>query len=434
MRGMKTYACLGMLLLLFSGMAAGAADWPCWRGPARNGIVEEASGWPEAWPPRPAWSRNVGFGCASPVVAGGRLYVMGWSGSGTERPRDNPKGQDTLYCLEASSGQILWQRSYPCLYQGRMRTGDTRAYGGPSSTPAFDPDGGLLYTLSVDGDLVCWDSKQKGKPVWKQNLYDAYGARQRPFVGASTRDYGFAGSPLILGNEVVIEVGAEEGLVMAFDKRSGKRRWVGGGRHWAGHSAGPVLGALNGRPCLAVLALKNLVVLGLEPGHEGNVLGTFPWTTDFACNIASPGFDGNRLLVTSGYNHKASTRVELTPAGLKPLWESRQHAVVSSPVLVDGRFYTLSGRLQCGDLDTGETLWSGGRFGHGSCLLTRPDRKLLVFGEGDLVLVDASPAATAYRELGRVDNLVSGTCYPHVTLSDARIFCKDRDGNLVGLE
>ncbi|MFQ5810181.1 MAG: hypothetical protein ACE5JM_11230, partial [Armatimonadota bacterium] len=63
-------------LLAFGGLPFGCrtgntADWPQWRGPDRNDITSESSGWEQgAWPlGDPAWTRTVGRGATSPIVA-----------------------------------------------------------------------------------------------------------------------------------------------------------------------------------------------------------------------------------------------------------------------------------------------------------------------------------------------------------------------------
>ncbi len=424
---------LVVLLVIWTSLAS-AADWPWWRGPQRNGIVQEASGWPAGWPPRKLWEKNVGVGCTSPIIVGGRLYVMGWTGDGGRRPRGNPMGRDAILCLDATSGRELWRQSYSARYQGRLRTGDTGAYGGPSSTPSLDPDSGRLYTLGVDGDLQCWDTARQGRRVWGINLYDTYKIDQRPDVGEGRRDYGFPGSPLLYGEWVVVEVGARDGLIMAFDKRTGARRWVSKIAVPAGHCAGPVPFTVRGVPCLATLALKELVVVRVDRGREGQVVSRHPWTTDFACNIATPAAAGDgRVLVTSGYNHKTMVLLDVRRETARKLWETKQHAVVGTPVVFEDHVYTVAGSLKCAPLATGATCWSGGSFVHGSCLVTAPDRKVIAFGGGTLALLEANAGGSSYRELARVRRVVRGTCYPHVTLSDGILVCKDRDGALVGL-
>lgn len=423
---------VGILLILglaVSGVNAG--DWPWWRGPDRNGVVQETSGWPEGWPPQRLWVRDVGIGCTSPIIVGGNLYVMGWSQNAGGRPRGNPTGTDAVLCFDASTGRVLWRQSYACRYQGRLCIGDTGAYGGPSSTPSFDRETGWLYTLSVDGDLQCWDTKANGRRLWGINFHDTYTLDQRPDVGGGRRDYGFVGSPLLCGQHVVVEVGAREGLLMGFDKETGTRQWVSAVRAPAGHCGGPVPLIVEGIPCLATLALRGLVVVRTDGGHVGESVGTYPWTTEFACNIATPAVVANRVLVTSGYNHKKLALLDIGLHRINKVWESSRHALVGTPVVFEEQVYTVAGSLNCTAQSNGADLWRGGSFEHGSCLVTANDRKLIAFGNGTLALLEATPRERAYTELSRVDGVVSGTCYPHVTLSDGILACKDRDGRLV---
>ena len=115
------------LLVLVLCSVSGAADWPHWRGPTRDGKSPEDSGWEKgAWPPNQTlWSGDFGVGSSSPVVVGGRLYLTGWS-----------DGNDTVHCVEAATGKPLWKQSYACPQRGRHATGDEGLYAGPISTPA----------------------------------------------------------------------------------------------------------------------------------------------------------------------------------------------------------------------------------------------------------------------------------------------------------
>src|SRR5947209_6289496 len=60
-----------------AGAFTAAEDWPRWRGPRGDGISREAL--PDAFPaggPKRLWVADVGIGYASPVAAGGRVYVF----------------------------------------------------------------------------------------------------------------------------------------------------------------------------------------------------------------------------------------------------------------------------------------------------------------------------------------------------------------------
>lgn len=407
---------------------ATAADWPQWRGPARSGISPESSGYPAGWPPKRLWAGNVGVGCTSPILVGGRLYVMGWQGP--RNVQSNPVGRDIVRCLDARTGKERWKQAYPARYQSRIRTGDTSAYGGPSSTPTFDPETGYLYTLSIDGHLCCWDTKRRGAPVWAMNFHEAYKIPQRPDVGRGKRDYGHPGSPLLVGDQVAVEVGDDSGTVMAFDKKTGRRAWKSQATELGGHTGGPTPFVVDGVPCLATLALRKLIVMRIDNGRQGRTVAEFPWTTDFANNIATPAAWKNRLVISSDYNVSRMALLEVSlNGGIRQRWSVRDHSKVCTPVIYKGRIFTVDGTLKCLDLATGRRVWSGGQFGNGSVLVTAGDDRLIVFGKGTFALLDA--LGGGYRELARVDKLLRGICYPHVTLAGGILAVKDRDGNLI---
>ena len=415
------------LILLFATIAsapqASAADWPHWRGPGRNGITSESSGWKAGsdWPGEAAWRAGFGIGSSSPVVVGGRVYVMGWG-----------EDKDHLTCADAAAGKVLWRQSYPSPRYGRHATGDEGLYAGPTATPEYDPATKLLYTLSVDGKLVCWDTQKDGRQVWAVNLYDTFGVPRRPKVGRQGhRDYGYTTAPLVHNDWLLVEVGGEQGTVVAFDKRAGEKRWGSKYNRPAGHSGGLAPMTVGGVPCVAAFALYDLIVVRLDEGHEGETVGTYEWTTDFAQNIATPAVEGDSVLITAGYNHKATHRVRFALGGEPPrkVWEVPQHSLICSPVVHKGHVYFAWQQARCLDLGTGEQRWEGGAFSDaGSCVVTR-DEKLIIWGKtGKLVLAEASPRA--YTVLAERDGLSDTDAWPHVVLAEGRLFCKDRNGNL----
>lgn len=402
-----------------------ADDWPHWRGPRRNGHTAEDSRWDQrAWPPRqPAWVKNVGEGASAPVVVQGHVYVLGWR-----------QGQDILWCLDVASGAEQWQMSYPSPRHGRHAVGDQDFYGGPSACPEFDTDTGILYTLSVDGDLRAWDTRQQGKSLWHYNLHDRYGLQRRPKAGrgGERRDYGYTTSPLVMGDSLLIEVGASEGNLVALDKSSGVARWHSRNRDPAGHTGGPVPITVENVPCVAVLTLYHLVVTRTDAGHPGTTIAQIPWTTTYANNIATPAVDKNIVVVTSAYNQSAICAFRVTLAGAKKLWEQPYASKVCSPIIHDGHVYWAWQRLRCLDLQTGVQCWEGGDFADpGSCILTSDNRLIVLGKRGKLALVEtAARSPKAYRELAMRDRIFSAEAWPHVVLANGRLFCKDRMGNL----
>lgn len=417
-----------LFLAVWFAMSLGFAradDWPHWRGPNRDGIVAEPSGWRDGkWlAAEPRWRTQVGEGSTTPLVVGDRIFVMGWSDQ-----------QDTLYCLDADSGRDIWSVRYPCPRYGRQATGDEGLYAGPTSTPEYDPSSGYLYTLSCDGDLHCWDTREQGRRIWHRNLYESYSVPRRPRVGRSgRRDYGYTTAPLVYKDWVLVEVGAETGTIMAFSKTAGELTWQSEAKDPAGHTGGLVVMQVEGVPCVAALTFQGLLVTRLDPNRAGDTVATYEWITDFANNIATPAVSNNHVLITSGYNHHAICKLEVSLTGARRLWEQPVASKVCTPIIHEGRVYWAWQRMRCLDFATGRQLWEGGQFGDaGSCILTADERLVVWGGRGRLALVEtAERSPREYLELSQIDRVFKDDVWPHVVLSGGRFVCKDRHGNLV---
>ncbi|MCI0682043.1 MAG: PQQ-binding-like beta-propeller repeat protein [Gemmataceae bacterium] len=402
-----------------------AADWPHWRGPTRNGLSPEPSGYQNGrWNiDKAAWHTNVGKGCSTPIVVGDKLYTMGWK-----------SGKDHVVCLDAASGKQVWSQSYPCPLFGRKALGDQNQYAGPSSTPEYDAATGHLFTLSTDGDLCCWDTKNRGAKVWGVNLHAKYKVQQRPQVASSGhRDYGFTTAPLVYGDWLLVEVGAAEGTVIAFDKGAGREAWRSELKEPAGHTGSVVPMTMEGVPCLAVLTHFHLAVLRLDKGNEGKTVARHPWVTEFANSIATPAVQGPYVLVTSAYNQMKLCKLKITSKGAEKIWETKNPSGVCSPVIHKGRVYLAWRTIRCVDFETGKLIWSGENVGYpGSCIVTADDR-LIVWGKsGELFLAEtAARSPTKLTLLANNNHVLGDLAWPHVVLANGRLYCKDRTGALV---
>ena len=82
--------------------------------------------------------------------------------------------------------------------------------------------------------------------------------------------------------------------------------------------------------------------------------------------------------------------------------------------------------LSCIDVETGERAWKGGRYGYGQMVLLPDQDLLLVLSErGQLVLVQASPAA--FHELARMKALDGKTWNHPVLVGDLLLIRNDRE-------
>lgn len=405
-----------------------AADWPHWRGPGRDGRSDESSGWSDGrWlPDRPVWSANVGSGASSPLVVGDHFYCLGRSGA-----------RDMIRCLSAKDGKEIWSASYRGPEYGRFHNGDEGLYSGPSSTPEYDPETKLLYSLGPDGDLRCWDTAADGKEVWSINLYDAYKVKQRPkLTRAPLRDYGYTSSPLVHRSWLLVEVGSTRGSLVAFDKKSGKEVWTSELADEAGHNAGPVLMTIEGVPCVALLTQRNLAIIRMDAGKEGRTVATYPWVTDFANNIASPAVRDNFVLITAAYNQNAICKLKVTLAGIDKVWQKPYPSKVCTPVIHGNHIYYAWQKVRCLDWETGEQQWEGGSFSDpGSCIVTADERLVIFGGNGKLALVESAKRSPQdYTELAVKDRLFKTQAWPHVVIAGGRVYCRDREGKLACFE
>ena len=416
---------LTVLTVLLPLAAAIGADWPHWRGPTRNDISTESSEWDgKTWLKGERWKASVGEGSSAPVVVGDRVYLTGWSNN-----------HDTVFCLDLETGKEHWRQSYDSPRYGRHAIGDQSLYSAVCSTPEYDAESGVLFTLGVDGDLNAWDTRDEGKPVWSLNIYDRYQAKRRPEVAVrrkTQRDYGYMSSPLVTGNQLIVEVGGNKGNLVAFDKRTGTELWHSENRDEAGHTGGPVPIEVQGVSCVAVLTLRNLVVTRIEGAEAGKTVATYPWTTDFGNNIATPAVLGDSVLITSAYNHVAVCRLEVTLNGATKVWENELASGVCSPLIHDGRVYWAWNGVHCVDFATGKELWSGGKVGsQGSCILTSDDRLIVYANKGDLSLVEtAKRSPKKYTQLASQSVLSKTDAWPHVVLSGGQLICRDRSGSV----
>lgn len=405
-------------------IADNKTDWPHWRGPNRDGVVSQDSGWDgKSWlPKQAAWVAKVGVGASAPVVANGKLFTLGWVNH-----------QDTVTCIDAITGRTEWQQSYKCPQYGRHSYGDQGLYSGPSASPAYDARTGYLYTLSADGDLNCWDSAKQGRRVWSVNFYGTYGVKQRPLVGSrKLRDYGYTTSPLVHGDWLIAEVGDDEGNLFGFNKRTGKRVWKSVCTDPAGHTGGLVPITVEGVPCVAVLTIHKLLVARLDAEHAGKTVAEFPWETDFANSIATPAVQGSSVVITSEYNQYSICRIDVSLGGARQVWKQPFASGVCSPVIHKGHIYWAWRGVYCLDFKTGKPLWRGGIFGDtASCIATRDDRLIVWADRGELFLVEtAQRSPKKYTELAKRSPVFRSDVWPHIVMANGRLFCKDRNGNL----
>jgi outer membrane protein assembly factor BamB len=391
---MKFFSVAGVLTLIASTTVASAIDWFRWRGPDLNGISKE-TGWQVQWPspgPKQLWKASVGTGFASVSVSNGRVYTTG-----------NTRDTDTVFCFEAGSGKMVWKYSYSCPLDAKYFEGGTGA------TPTVDGD--RVYTFSRRGHVFCLGAAD-GKVIWSKNVTSD--------LGAEMPTWGFASSPLIQGDLLILNAG---GAGAAFDKKTGKPVWDSG-KAAAGYATAVPLGASQ-PGAIGIFGGQALVAVKVADGRE---LWRYPWKTEYDVNAADPIIDGDRVFVSSGYNH-GGTVVKISGGQPQKVWENknmRNH--FNSCVLWQQYLYGPDeGELRCLSFDTGEVKWKYPAFGKGSLMMA--DGKLIGMSEkGELIIAEVDPAA--FKPISRAQ-VLSGKCWTTPVLSNGRIYCRNAAGQVV---
>lgn len=360
-------------------MVASAADWPQWRGPARDGVSKDG-GLLKQWPaggPKLVWQVNdIGDGYSTPVVVGSRIYLM------SNRGMEN----EFVAALSTKDGKVVWTTRV-----GNVGNPDMNPpYAKARSTPTIDGD--LLYALGSDGDLACLEAKS-GKIRWQKNI--------RKEFGGVPGEWAYAESPLVDGDLVIVTPGGAEATMAALNKRTGAIVWKsaipdGGSAGYA--SAIAVQG--GGRRQYVQLMPKGIVGVDAKTGK-------FLWRYKEAAKGPAQYFTpiGRGEYVYCGALGLGGALVRLKPEGdgvaAEQVYLTRGLPNgIGGAVLVGEHIYgTEAGaKLVAAEFTTGKMKWQAESLGWAS--IAYADGHLYIHGvNGDFALVEATPEG--YREKGR---------------------------------
>jgi len=390
--------------------AAASAGWPQFMGPLRDGRAP-AGPFRTDWdknPPKRVWSVPTGGGYSSLAVVGGRLYTQDRNGS-DERVR----------CLDAATGAPVWEYAYPADYANLSYAA------GPRATPTVE--GNRVYVVGATGAFLCLESPaaagQPPRVVWRHDLPAEFRAKLPA--------WGYAGSPLIEADTVIVQPGGKDGSVAAFDKATGAVRWKAGSNP-PGYSS-PVAATAQGTR--VVFAFTGDALLCVHAG-TGEMIGSLAWAAQSEGNIATPLVLDDYVFVSSAYGMGcALLRVKPDGGRLKletvysrrnkPLRTHHSTAVAVGEYLYG--FDTEQGRLTCFNYVRGAEVeeWEAVGVKKGSLILAGKHLVILT-QNGDLILAEANPAE--YRPVATVRTGFTGSDnWALPVLLDGRLYLRGTD-------
>jgi outer membrane protein assembly factor BamB len=355
-------------------------DYPRFLGPAANATVTGArlvTDW-KARPPRQVWRHPVGAGWSSFAIASGHAVTQ------------EQRGEDELVvCYGLATGDVEWTHA------DKVHFDEVIGGEGPRATPTIA--GGRVYAVGATGILNCLDGAT-GAAIWSHDFVKENGAH--------VNEWGKACSPLVFEKRVIVSAGGKEGRsLVAYQTDTGELAWSGGNDR-SGYGS-PILAELAGE--MEILIFNHGGLAAHDPS-SGKVIWEHPWQHEHP-NVSQPAWNGNRVLVSSGYGVGCELlEVRKTADAIAPatLWKGASlKSKLSNIVIRDGFAYGLDdGILACIDLADGHRAWKQGRYGHGQLLLVG-DVFIVQCESGDLALVAAR--SDACEQLARISVLSDKT-------------------------
>ncbi len=388
---------LMLSILTLSVMAASGAraeDWPCFRGPGRQGISQEKDA-PTQWSASTniRWKTPIpGEGWSSPIVSGDRVFVTTALDDGASLH---------LICLDRASGKVAWDKEIVKQKAGHKSPQNSYA----TSTPATD--GKRVYVVACDGRIL--GVSMDGTVEWTNSDFDYYS------------EHGLAVSPVLYGDLVIVcfdwssrgpntkvgwQIPWDKAVIFAVDKNTGKVRWKGSrGSSRVAHVV-PQVATVDGQDQLISGAGDVVQGFDLKTGER-------LWT------VSSPGegvvpsvIVGDGMAFTdSGFGDSRVCAVRLgggrgDVTKTHTVWESREDVPkMSSMLYVSPRLYlvTETGVAKCMQGATGEVLWRERLRGPFSASPVWADGKVYFLSEkGTTTVVEEGPQfkILATNELG----------------------------------
>ena len=378
-------------------------DWPCFRGPNRDGKVYGVSittDW-EANPPKELWRHRIGPGWSSFAVVGPRVFTQEQRGE-----------QELVVCYEARTGAEVWSHS------NATRFTEVVAGAGPRATPTFHE--GRIYSCGANGALNCLNA-ETGKLIWTQDI--------KVDTKAKVPQWGFSSSPLVTNNLVTVFAGGPDGKsLVAYHIEDGKLAWTAG------------TGLLSYcSPETVVIDDVEQILFPTEDGltsfepATGQVLWLHEWPAPGIARVAQPAqVAKDQILIGTGMN-LGLRRITVTKNGeswsTQENWTSKEiKPYFNDFVISDHQIYGFDGPVFMSlNADDGKKTWktrgSGKGYGTGQVLLLADQKLLLVLTEvGEIALVEANPKE--FREIAKIP-AISGKTWNHPVISGNILFVRN---------
>jgi outer membrane protein assembly factor BamB len=351
MKSLPYFASTSVLIALLVHVgSAVSGDWPVWRGPFGNGHAA-GSGYPVEWSAEKnlAWKFEInGRGASTPAVAGDRIFFT------TTRDKDN-----LVHCI-GMDGKEQWTKSLGSAIDGKPGNDGTGA------NPSVATDGQYVFSYFKSGDFGCFTVE--GELQWHINLQHKF--------GADTLWWDLGTSPVLTKEAVVVAcMHSGPSYVAAFAKGTGEVMWkqdrnLGAPEEAAQSYATPVVVTESDREIIVVLGADHVTAHEGATGKEIWRLGGLnPTNHKYFRSIASAAV-AEGIVIAPYARGESLTAIRMGGEGdvtsSHIAWaQPGTSADVPTPAIANGRIFVCRdqgetrGTIDCLELPTGKTIWSG---------------------------------------------------------------------------
>ncbi len=303
-----------------------------WRGPTADGKASNGEkpvvSWSES--KNVLWKTKIpGRGHSSPIIFNNKIFLT---------TADQANKTQWVLCYDRKTGDQNWATQiHKGNFNPKIHPKNTHA------SPSIATDGQYVFAVfNNSGSVIISALDMDGNKLWKQNL-GTY---------KSTYPFGFAASPILMGDEVLATMeGTAVAAIIGYDKKTGKETRRISRDKFSSYST-PVLAKINNNPMLLISGGKK--ICGYNPKSGAQLwkvdakwivtCGTMIWDNDIV--FASGGYPAAQTLAIDG----KSGRV---------LWENKVKVYEQSMLAHNGYVYALSdnGIAYCWDAKTGDQKW-----------------------------------------------------------------------------
>lgn len=399
-----------------------ADNWPNWRGPNGNGVAGSGS-YPTEWSDDDvAWKFELpGVGASTPAVYEGLIFI-------TTTQND----QNLTTCLKMS-GEQQWSHELGKSIEGKQGKDGT----GANPSPVVDGEHVFVYFKS--GDFACYSLA--GELQWQLNVFERFAP-----VTTETLWWDLGTSPVMTSNAIVVTMmHSGPSYLAAFDRKTGDLLWkhdrmTDAPKEAAQSYTTPVVTTNPaGKEVIVVTGADYVTCHDAADGTELWRVGTLnPEANGYFRSISS-SVAGDGIVVAPYARGGSLTAVKMGGSGdvtdSHVLWTNAEtSADVPTPTIVNGRVFVLRdtkqmrGTIDCLDLMTGKTIWTGQLEKHRMTFRASPvvaDGKLYVTRQdGTVFVLDAT--ADEFKVLAK-NNVANEHTIATPVFVDGRILVRSQD-------